>query len=243
MLKGEVFPGAHAPLIDEATWDAVQRVREGRARKRTHGGRVSVDAIQRDGALLIDLARCGVCGARMWYQPRQESRNRFYRCATRATGGDCSARMVPVAAVAQHFVQTLQHLAMTPELLAETVRELQPMVAAVAPRVSQRSELAAKIKRLGRLYVDGLKTDADYDTELTALRQQLARLSLTEAPLVNDADAAKLLGDLPLLLRAATPIELRAVIIQLVDEVHIKGRIAVAIRPTSLYGPLHVPRL
>lgn len=64
---GAMIENAHAPLIDHATWEMVQTIMRERAAKSPCGGRSSVDVVQRHEALLIDLAYCASCGARLWY--------------------------------------------------------------------------------------------------------------------------------------------------------------------------------
>src|SRR5262249_57418274 len=63
---GATVEDAHEPLIDRATWDAVQAIRSTRASKSPMGGRTSVEPVQRQQAMLLDLAYCSNCGARLW---------------------------------------------------------------------------------------------------------------------------------------------------------------------------------
>ncbi len=55
----EVFPGRHQPLIDENTWNRVQKERQKRSRKKS----------AMSPYLLTGLLVCGKCGAKMRYQP------------------------------------------------------------------------------------------------------------------------------------------------------------------------------
>jgi len=66
-------PGAHEPLVDLATFEAV-RAQRGVARAVTRG--------EREGALLGGLVRCGSCGSRMSIDSTTVSGRRyeFYRC-------------------------------------------------------------------------------------------------------------------------------------------------------------------
>src|SRR5262245_1037047 len=74
---GVVVEHAHEPFIEQTTWDAVQAIMRERAAKSPFGGRTSVATVQRQEALLVDLAYCANCGARLWYlgNPRCS-----YRC-------------------------------------------------------------------------------------------------------------------------------------------------------------------
>ena len=97
--------------------------------------------------------------------------------------------------------------------------------------------LEAKLKRLARLYQDGLLDDASYERNRDSLR---AQLSAPPAPLPF-ADlhmVATLLGDLPTLLNEATLEEGRAVLVQLIDQVYVRHDAVLGIRPTLRAWPL-----
>jgi site-specific DNA recombinase len=86
---GVVVERAHTPLIEQATWDAVQAILRERAAKSPLGGRISVATVQRQEGMLINLAYCANCGARLWYQRNNHD---VYRCSGRASGSHCTAR-------------------------------------------------------------------------------------------------------------------------------------------------------
>jgi len=86
---GVVVEQAHEPLIEQTAWDAVQTIMRERAAKSPFGGRTSVAAVQRQEGLLIDLAHCANCGARLWYLCNPLG---SYRCSGRACGSHCRAR-------------------------------------------------------------------------------------------------------------------------------------------------------
>jgi site-specific DNA recombinase len=64
--KEYIHPNAHPPLIEQATWDAVQELILRRGTRRLSTRPVPANG---DRGLLTDLAFCARCGARMWYQP------------------------------------------------------------------------------------------------------------------------------------------------------------------------------
>ncbi len=89
-LKGEVYDGAHQPIVDEKTWDAVQhQLSKG---KRSGGERPRRVA---SGALLAGLLRCGVCGAGMTtHSSRSRGRLfRYYTCQTYQKQGAAALSM------------------------------------------------------------------------------------------------------------------------------------------------------
>lgn len=82
---------AHPPIVDRATWDAVQAVRK------TRGTRPrSNHLLARQGVLL-----CGTCGSRMVVGTAYYGRYPFYRCPP---VGDCPKRMHISAPIAEQVV-------------------------------------------------------------------------------------------------------------------------------------------
>jgi site-specific DNA recombinase len=89
--KGTLYPGEQEALVSAELWDEVNRKlgRKGRSQRgRKHA---------RQDALLLDVLRCGGCGARMvpTFTTKQGQRYRYYPCE-RAKRRECKQR--PVAA-------------------------------------------------------------------------------------------------------------------------------------------------
>lgn len=109
---GVVVEHAHEPLVEQATWDAVQRIMRERAAKPPFGGRSSVTTVQRQEALLIGLAHCANCGERLWYlcNPRSS-----YRCSGRASGSHCRARRCVADKSEERVLEVLGRLSLSAE--------------------------------------------------------------------------------------------------------------------------------
>ena len=80
---GELYAGAHEAIIDDKTWQAVQRQLKvnGKSRRRR--------SIGKSGALLKGLIRCAVCGAAMTVNTSRKGNRRFayYVCRSIQTNG------------------------------------------------------------------------------------------------------------------------------------------------------------
>ena len=84
----QVFDGRHEPLIDQETFDAVQRLLD---EKRTAGERPQVRRHYLRGSVY-----CGECGKRLVYGLSTGKGGRkyaYYFCAARINGGDCPQRV------------------------------------------------------------------------------------------------------------------------------------------------------
>jgi len=231
---GVTIEDAHEPLIDRATWDAVQAIMRERAAKSAFGGRSSVETVQREQKLLIDLAYCANCGARLWYlsTPRES-----YRCSARASGGHCNAQRCVADVTEQRVLDAIGRLSLPAEWRETALEQARKTIAAEHSGQGDRLALEAKLKRLARLYQDGLIDDATYERDRDAIRAKLTSAT-TSLPFADLGIVANLLGDLPGLLNEATNEERRAILVQLVDQVYLKHDAVLGIRPTLRAWPL-----
>jgi hypothetical protein len=231
---GVTVENAHAPLINRATWEAVQTIMRERAAKSPLGGRSSVDVIQRHEALLIDLAYCANCGARLWYACNPGC---AYRCSGRASGSHCNARRSVAEISEERVLQAIGRLALPGEWRAAALEQARTYIASEHPDQIDRAALEAKLKRLARLYQDGMIDDTAYERDRDAIRSKLTTAS-TSLPFADLCTVATGLGDFPALLNEATTEERRAVLVQLVDQVYLKHDAVLGIRPTLRAWPL-----
>jgi hypothetical protein len=145
---------------------------------------------------------------------------------------------VQARAAEAHVLASLTVLTLDQELLAQAADEVTRL--AVADRAQppvDRAAIEAKLKRLARLYEDGLKTEAEYVRERDALRGQLA---VEAAPAIRPkpSSAVALLADVPQLLGRATLHERRAVLEEVLDVIYLMPHQAMAVRPVESYAPL-----
>ncbi len=231
---GVVVEHAHTPLIEQAIWDTVQAILRERAAKSSFGGRSSVATVQRQEGMLIDLAYCANCGARLWYQgnPRDS-----YRCSGRASGSHCNARRCVAAVSEARVLDALGHLSLPATWREAALEQAHKLIEAEHPGQFERGPLEAKLKRLARLYQDGFIDDTTYERDRDMIRAQLAT-AIIPLPLADLGMVATLLADLPGLLQEATIEERRAILVQLIDQVYLKHDAILGIRPTQRAWPL-----
>ena len=113
----------------------------------------------------------------------------------------------------------------------------QTLVEQTQPGQIDRPALEARLKRLGRLYQDGLITDEQYERDRDSLREQLSAAPAA-LPVTDMRAVAALLGDFPTIVKEATTEERRAILVQLVDQVYLRHDALLAIRPTLRAWPL-----
>jgi site-specific DNA recombinase len=138
--KDEIHEGVHDAIIDQETWDAVQR--------QLRQGARSTNAATRNkwGALLKGLVRCGACATGMThhYTSKGSRRYRYYVCDTALKRGAsaCPGSRVAAIDLEAFVVDSIRAIGRDPALIAETL--------AAARREAQRRrpELEAEARRL-----------------------------------------------------------------------------------------------
>ncbi|KAB8333678.1 recombinase family protein [Scytonema tolypothrichoides VB-61278] len=175
--NGQLFPGKHAPLIDEATCQKVEAIMGRHAAKR---GRVSLRSDSTGGGSLTELAYCEHCGSRMHYQPSTSQTSRrygYYRCA----GCDkmtCSARGVRSDKVEEQMRQIVGMMALPREWREEVISRAEQLLGDSSFHVSpERVALEQQLAVLENAQMCGLLVGAAYEEKRHDLEARLAALA------------------------------------------------------------------
>src|SRR5688572_4390507 len=167
--------------------------------------------------LLSGLARCGECGMPMWYSGNGHG---YYQCSGRLTRAtQCAMSGVQASAVEKHLLDSLTVLTADAELMQAIVDELDRLIEGNAPSPVDTGAINAKIRRVARLYEDGLKSEPDYQREITALRSQLDAPPPQATDMPNAAQAIVMLGGLSGILQAADTTDRRTILQSLLTSV------------------------
>ena len=138
---------------------------------------------------------------------------------------------------AERVLHALGRLSLPAEWREAALDQARKFIATEHPEQIDRAGLEAKLKRLARLYQDGLIDDKRYEHDRDEIRSQLAKATMP-LPFADLGTVATVLDDLPGLLKEATTEERRAVLVQLVDQVYLKHDAVLGIRPTLRAWPL-----
>ncbi|MFO1052775.1 MAG: recombinase family protein [Planctomycetota bacterium] len=166
----DLVRGAHEPIVDAETWDAVQ------ARLRENASRGGAGVKNRTGALLRGLVRCGRCGSAMLhtFSTKQGRRFRYYVCARAHNEGasTCPGSRVAAGKFEKFVIEQVRAIGSDEALLART--------ASAAERLAdeQREQLGgelARVERRMRRYSDGQR-DEDLERRRAQLRDELDRI-------------------------------------------------------------------
>jgi site-specific DNA recombinase len=237
--SGVEYPGAHQPLIDQATWDACQQIMLQRDSK---PGKTSV-ATGDSSALLNGIMYCYSCGQPLWYHQSVAKRGKgvyyYYRCSglSRRT---CTARQVRADMIEDQVLDLVQNLAIPVAWHDDILRYAADMLAiehTPAPQQPSRRAIEWRLERLKVLFEEGDYTPDEYRAKRDALRTQLATIDRVPATLDLDG-ALRTLSSFGDVLAVASLPDRRMLLRQLFSHVYADWRTLKAITPTEAYLPL-----
>ncbi|WP_245269240.1 zinc ribbon domain-containing protein [Rhodomicrobium udaipurense] len=117
------------PLVDQATFDAVQ------AHLRSRNPKVTPARVVSGPTLLTGICFCAKCAGAMTLRTGKSNRYRYYTCSTKARQGEtgCVGRSVPMEKLDTLVAGHIEHRLLAPERLEE-------VLASVLDRRQERSE-------------------------------------------------------------------------------------------------------
>ena len=119
-FQGEVYEGEHDAIIDDDTWDRVQRKLQLNSRNNGSTQR------NRYGALLRGLLYCAACGKSMTHaqSARGSRRYRYYRCSSAEKMGaaSCPTGSLPAAEIERFVVDEIRCIGIDEAVIHETLK-------------------------------------------------------------------------------------------------------------------------
>ncbi len=176
------------PLIDQATFDAVQ------AHLRARNPKVTPARVVSGPTLLTGICFCADCGGAMTLRTGKGGRYRYYTCSIKARQGEtgCKGRSIPMEKldnlVAEHIADRLLQPERLEEVLASVLDRRQERAERRREHIAELNKRAAETDlRLKRLY-DAIEAGvADLDDP--ALKERIASLKAIRDQ--AQADAAR----------------------------------------------------
>ena len=207
MLRGWVrgVPGKIDRLISPEEYAHAKRLMDKRKKSRVRQ--------PRKVRLFTGLARCGKCGSALAYKQDKKGKNTYLRCH-KATC-EWYSKVVRVADARQCVIDALRGAASSLQSAVDVPKETTPQSA-----TAEQLELQSQLEGLLDLQARGVP---GLDTALSNLRAQLAAEPAVNAP-TRWSDFLVLI-QAPGLLEASSDDDLRAVFLELVEEVAYVGRI------------------
>ncbi len=190
----EVIAVAVPPLIDQATFDAVQ------AHLRARNPKVTPARVVSGPTLLTGICFCADCGGAMTLRTGKGGRYRYYTCSIKARQGEtgCKGRSIPMEKldnlVAGHIEDRLLQPERLEEVLASVLDRRQERTERRREHIAELNKRAAETDlRLKRLY-DAIESGvADLDDP--ALKERITGLKAIRDQAQADADRAQALAE------------------------------------------------
>lgn len=230
--RGQIYPGEHDAILDEATFDRVQELLAGNSVK--GGSR----AKNRYGHLLRGLLHCKACGCAM--SPSVTRRKgrvfRYYVC-TRATKNGwktCPHPSLNATQIEAAVVERIKVIGRDPSLVAETLAQIRHLQKTRTPAlVAERRRLERELARLRDRDGDADRL-AKIDARLTEIAEELAVL---QTAAVDKRDLVRALEMFDEVWACLFPREQERVIALLVERIEFdaaRETVAVTFRPTGI---------
>ena len=190
----EVIAVAVPPLIDQATFDAVQ------AHLRARNPKVTPARVVSGPTLLTGICFCADCGGAMTLRTGKGGRYRYYTCSIKARQGEtgCKGRSIPMEKldnlVAGHIEDRLLQPERLEEVLASVLDRRQERTERRREHIAELNKRAAETDlRLKRLY-DAIESGvADLDDP--ALKERIVGLKAIRDQAQADADRAQAMAE------------------------------------------------
>ena len=168
------------PLIDQATFDAVQ------AHLRARNPKVTPARVVSGPTLLTGICFCADCGGAMTLRTGKGGRYRYYTCSIKARQGEtgCKGRSIPMekldSLVAEHIADRLLQPERLEEVLASVLDRRQERAERRREHIAELNKRATETDlRLKRLY-DAIEAGvADLDDPALKERSRASRRSAT----------------------------------------------------------------
>lgn len=186
---GELYRGAHEPIVTEAEFERIQSLL----------GRKDVPRPERHSFTFVGLMHCGACGRGVTAEEhlnRHGKRYIYYRCSRRRVGNVvCREPFIPEPQVERQIVEVLARLTIPEPLLTyawakidgEAEHRNESSVAIIEALKKEFIATEAELDRLTRLCTRGHLSEDEYVRsrlrllgELDRLRERIANPSKTE---------------------------------------------------------------
>ncbi len=193
--KGEIFEGKHEALIDQDTFDKVQRERSRRSTKNAFTS----------SYLLTGLLICGKCGAKMRYQKWNAGTTKIVCYSTQASSKPSLVKD-PNCDSPRHDSELIEQVVIEDLFRMTEKKQVKPKTLTPEPSnleiIQRRYDLAmAKLKRLLNLYAEDssefyLESIEEAKQNLQSVSSQLEREKATMAVTKDIDDQNELLANL-----------------------------------------------
>ncbi len=233
--KGKLIAGRHDPIVSQGLFDTVQS-----ALTRNSGRSITLRRVGTRDYTLKGLVLCAWCSRPLWAETLN-SGDAYYREKSASHGyGDCvsGSRSVRAETIDAQVGRLFSAIELCPDWRRRVLDRINAQDDVTLIN-KERRRIEERLKRLGRVYIDGGIAEQDYARDRQSLNSELAGLVIPEMSAA--VEAARLIGNLPRLWEKASVSERHSLAASLFDSVYVDTRDSqsvVGIRPKAIFKPL-----
>lgn len=228
--NGGYVQAKHKPFIDMKLWNAVQKARErNRKSPRNHTANSSLGAF-------TGYAYCWYCGSRMRTGQTYKGKKRL-TCANKVKFRNCESESGMLEIYEAQLMAYLENLVLPSDYIDRIVEIQKDLEVSYNETEVRRKELEARFERNKRMYKWGDMSETDYLVERNQIKSELDKLTPHEYNTMALEKLAALLKNIPQLWREADQNQRNAIGRQIFNEVWVKDKKIVAVRPTEDFEP------
>ncbi|MCI0780698.1 MAG: recombinase family protein, partial [Chloroflexi bacterium] len=166
---GQLFPGSHDAIVSQELFDSVQS-----AMKRNSSRSETLHPRPEREYLLKGLIKCAYCGKSLWAQTLT-SGSRLYREQARTRSHiDCPGDSKSIRCeIPDDQIGRIVGAIVLPEAWMDRILSRIQLADEVKKVKEARIQVEQRLKRLGEVYLDGLKSRDDYMREKKSLEDTL----------------------------------------------------------------------
>jgi DNA invertase Pin-like site-specific DNA recombinase len=229
--KGGYVQGKHKPFIEQEIWDGAQ---ETRRRNRTSTN--TKCSVKKKVNALTGIAYCWYCKGRIHtlYHYHDEPR---VGCYTNHKGNDCQQKSANLSIYENQLASYLNTFHIPEDYQQRMLEAQQELEKAYSDAAAQKERLERQLTRVRELYEWGDSPKAEYETKRDQILDQLRSLAVPQQPAEHLEKMARFLADVPAAWAAATPEQRNKLARCLFDQVWLKDKQVIAVKPLPELEP------
>ena len=229
--NGGYVQARHKPFIEQGIWDAAQETRR-RNRISTHTN----CPVKKKANSLTGIAYCWYCKGRIHTQYHYRGEPRL-GCYTRQKGHDCGQKSSNLSIYEGQLASYMNTFHIPEDYQRRILEAQQELEKAYTDAAAQKERLERQLKRVRELYEWGDYPKAEYEIRRDKILDQLRTLTVPQQPAEHLERMARFLADVPAAWAEATPEQRNKLARCLFDQVWLKDKQVVAVKPLPELEP------
>ena len=227
--------GLHEPLVSPEVYEMVQT-----AMRKNSGRPSTLNPRHRREYLLQGVVRCAHCLMPMWAQTYNSGRSYYREHRNSRSLADCPSAggSISCGTADEQMGNIVNSVELGPRW-QEQVLSIMSVSDEVERVDEKRKKAQEKLRRLGKLYLDGIYDDGKYHRQKHQIELELESLVVPQADAAEEAGG--LIEQLPELWADATLSERRKLLVTMLDGVYVDAKDEkriVAIKPKAPFRPI-----